>query len=138
MPLLVVALILVYAKVRYVVPGQGKSKGEMIRRIDYLGSLSLILALGSLLFAMSYKNGENEPWSSPRVYGLSIAAVVLAIVFVLVETYVAAEPVLPMALFKQRNGILVSTSCFTLSFAVFSLLYDLPLYFEGEFKGSSS
>lgn len=98
----------------------------MASRIDYLGSLTLVLALGSLLFAMSYKNGENEPWSSPRVYGLSIASLVFGVAFVVIEAYWASEPVLPMSLFSQRNGLLVSISCFTLSFVSVLLSCLLP------------
>ena len=44
-PFLVTAFVLIFLKVRYIVPGQGKSKREMLRRIDYGGSFSLIGAV---------------------------------------------------------------------------------------------
>lgn len=34
------------------------------------------------------------------------------------------------SLLKSRNGVVVSISCFSLSFAVFSLLYFLPMHYE--------
>lgn len=109
----------------------------MFKRIDYLGSLTLILALGSLLFAMSYKNNEGEPWSSPRVWGLTVAAVVFGAAFLVVEGFWAAEPVMPIKLLRQRNGVFVSIGCFSLSFAVFSLLYMLPMHYESELAMSA-
>lgn len=44
-PLLCIAFVLIFLKVHYVVPGQGKSKREMLGRIDYAGSLALIGAV---------------------------------------------------------------------------------------------
>lgn len=95
-PLLTISIALVFINVRYRVPGQGKSKREMARRIDYFGSATLIVALSSLLFALSYKNNENLPWSHPLVWSLCIVFVVFAAAFVLVEGFVAAEPVMPL------------------------------------------
>lgn len=92
-------------------PGQGKSKLEMIRRIDYGGSLSLILSLGALLFALSYKNNDSLPWGDPRVWGPMIVFGVFAFVFVAVEGFWAPEPVLPLRILKQRNAVFSSLVC---------------------------
>lgn len=94
--------------VRYEVPGQGRTRLEMVKRIDYGGSLSLILSLGSLLFALSYKNNDSLPWGDPRVWGPLIVFGVFALVFVAVEGFWAAEPVLPLRILKQRNAIFSS------------------------------
>lgn len=48
LPILVLAAILVFRNLRYRVAGQGKSKREMVRRIDYLGSLTLVLSVRPL------------------------------------------------------------------------------------------
>ena len=63
-----------------------------LKRIDVFGALSLVSAIA--LFLLGTSLGGNElPWSSPTVYGSIIASLVLLICFVLVEKYVAREPV---------------------------------------------
>ncbi|KAK4056724.1 hypothetical protein OIO90_002276 [Microbotryomycetes sp. JL221] len=137
-PILILALGLVYWKVRYVVPGQGKSKVEMAKRIDYLGSLTLIGALVTLLLAMSYKNNDSLPWSDARIWALSAASIGFWLAFIGVQGFWASEPVMPLQLFQERNGIWVSVSCFCTSFVTFSGLYFLPMHYEIVRKMSSS
>ncbi|KAK4054525.1 AAA ATPase midasin [Microbotryomycetes sp. JL201] len=129
-PLLIIALVLVYWKIRYVIPGQGKSKLEMAKRIDYFGSLTLIGALVTLLLSMSFKNNDSLPWSDSRVWALAAASVVFWIVFILIEGFWVGEPVLPLQLLQERNGIFVSIACFATSFVTFSGLYFLPMHYE--------
>ncbi|GAA6022956.1 hypothetical protein JCM11491_005482 [Sporobolomyces phaffii] len=130
LPLLVLAFCLVFRNLTYKTKGQGKSKREMIKRIDYFGSLTLVLGLGSLLFALSLKNDRNEPWSSPYVWIPLIIFVISAIAFVLVEAFYSAEPVMPLRILKDRNGLFVGLINFTVSFVSFSILYFYPQFFE--------
>ncbi|GAA5996745.1 uncharacterized protein JCM10292_003177 [Rhodotorula paludigena] len=130
LPILFIAAILVFRNLRYRIPGQGKSKREMIRRIDYLGSLTLVLSLGSLLFSLSYKNDRNLPWSSPFVWVPLITFVVFGIAFVSVEAFWSAEPVMPLRILRERNGLFVALGNFTTSFVSFSILYFYPQFFE--------
>ncbi|GAA6060890.1 hypothetical protein JCM10212_000173 [Sporobolomyces blumeae] len=130
LPLLLLAAGLVFKNLTYKTQGQGKSKREMIRRIDYLGSLTLVLGLGSLLFALSLKNDRNEPWSSPLVWVPLIVFAISTIAFVLVEAYYSAEPVMPLRILKDRNGLFVGLINFTVSFVSFSILYFYPQFFE--------
>lgn len=44
-PILLLAAFLVFRNLRYRIDGQGKSKREMLRRIDYLGSLTLVISV---------------------------------------------------------------------------------------------
>ncbi|SGY20970.1 BQ5605_C016g08178 [Microbotryum silenes-dioicae] len=118
-PLLVASLAMVFWKVRYRVPGQGKSKREMLRRIDYMGSITLIIA-----------NNEALPWSHPLVWSLLTVAIVFAVLFVLVEKYWAFEPVMPLRILMTRNGLSVAFANFCMSFVTFSILYFYPAFFE--------
>ncbi|GAA5982820.1 hypothetical protein JCM5350_002999 [Sporobolomyces pararoseus] len=130
LPLLVLAFGLVFRNLTYKTKGQGKSKREMVKRIDYLGSLTLVLGLGSLLFALSLKNDRNEPWSSPYVWVPLIIFLISTISFVLVEAFYSAEPVMPLRILKDRNGLFVGLINFTVSFVSFSILYFYPQFFE--------
>lgn len=137
-PVLLLAAILVFRNLRYRIDGQGKSKREMLRRIDYLGSLTLVISLGSLIFSLSYKNDRNLPWSSPFVWAPLISFVISGIAFGLVEAFYSAEPVMPLRLLKTRNGLFVAFANLTLSWVSFSILYFYPLFFEIVKQNSAS
>lgn len=109
-PILLLTFILVFINAHYVMPGQSRSRKEMLARIDYFGSLTLVLSLGSLVLSLSFKNNQGLPWASPLVWGPLITFGVFTVAFVLVEIYVAKEPVLPMKLMTQRNSIFVAIS----------------------------
>ncbi|KAM0753200.1 MFS general substrate transporter [Meredithblackwellia eburnea MCA 4105] len=129
-PLLAIVILLVYRNVRYTVPGQGKSKSEMIRRIDYGGSIGLIISLGALLFGLSSKNNDVLPWSDPRVWAPLVVFAGFAVAFVLWEALGAAEPVMPFYLLKQRNPLFVCLTNFHLACAAFGVLFFYPIFFE--------
>ncbi|GAA5854102.1 hypothetical protein JCM8547_008227 [Rhodosporidiobolus lusitaniae] len=130
MPILLFTILLVFRNLRYKVAGQGRSKREMVKRIDYFGSLALVISLGSLLFSLSYKNDRSLPWSSPFVWAPLIAFVVSGVAFVLVEAFWSPEPVMPLRLLKTRNGLFVALANFFTSFVSFSILYFFPQFFE--------
>ncbi|TNY24707.1 major facilitator superfamily domain-containing protein [Rhodotorula diobovata] len=130
LPILILASVLVFRNLRYRVAGQGKSKREMIRRIDYLGSLTLVTSLGSLLFALSFKNDRSLAWSSPYVWAPLIVFGLSGVAFVLVEAFWSPEPVMPLRILKDRNGLFVALINFTVSFVSFSILYFYPQFFE--------
>ncbi|GAA6032612.1 hypothetical protein JCM8097_004838 [Rhodosporidiobolus ruineniae] len=130
LPILLLAAFLVFRYLRYRIPGQGKSKREMVRRIDYLGSLTLVTSLGSLLFALTFKADKNYPWSSPLVWAPLIAFAVAGVAFVAVEAFWSPEPVMPLRILKDRNGLFVALANFTTSFVSFSVLYFFPQFFE--------
>lgn len=94
--------------------------------------------LGSLIFALSYKNDRNLPWSSPLVWAPLISFVVSAIAFGLVEAFWSPEPVMPLRLLKTRNAFFVALTNLTLSWVSFSILYFYPLFFEIVKQNSAS
>lgn len=122
MPILLFSFVLVTAKVNIVLPDevQQQSLHAKLRRIDYLGSFTLVGTVGCLLLGFSLKSTEELPWSSPLIWGLLLASVVWCILFVLVETHWSPYPVMPMRLVKQRTPLAVSLACFFGSVAAFS------------------
>jgi predicted MFS family arabinose efflux permease len=70
-PVLVFAFALLFLKVRepaFILAAQtSSSMGAKLKRIDYAGSLSLLLALLSFLVGMNAKNARE--WSDVRVWG---------------------------------------------------------------------
>ncbi|MFD1149979.1 MDR family MFS transporter [Saccharothrix hoggarensis] len=104
------------------------SRGGARPRIDYLGILLIGLAATGLTLVTSW-GGVEYPWGSATIVWMALGSLVALGLFVLVETR-AAEPVLPMRLFRGR----VFTVCVTLSFVVgFAMLGGvtfLPTYLQ--------
>ncbi|MFC5824259.1 MFS transporter [Nonomuraea insulae] len=88
-------------------------------RPDLPGAALLTAWLVALLLGVS--QGGSWGWTSPGVLGLFGAAVVLAVVWVLVERRVA-EPLVEMAMLVQRGTVGATVSSMLLGFSFFTLL----------------
>lgn len=91
--------------------------------------------------------GNQQPWDAPIVWGTIAGGLALVVVFVLIETYVAKEPLLaPRILFSRTPGA-ISLACWFASMAQFAIIYraarscqtkalklttlaEIPLYFS--------
>ncbi|MFC5143950.1 MDR family MFS transporter [Streptomyces aureoversilis] len=97
-------------------------------RIDYLGTF-LIAAVATCLVLMTSLGGTTYPWSSWQIIGLGVLGVALLVPFVLVERR-AAEPVLPLKLFRIRTFTLCSVIGFVVGFAMFGSMTYLPTFLQ--------
>ena len=120
-PIAVIALIVVASQV----PGH---LSRVHHVIDYLGVLVLSLAATSLILLTSL-GGTTYPWRSAPIYILGVASVLLIGLFVVVERR-AAEPVLPLHLFKLRTFSVTSLVGFIVGFAMFGAITYLPAFFQ--------
>ncbi len=97
-------------------------------RIDYLGSLLLAGSATSLIIFASL-GGISWAWvSAPSIF-TAVLGVVLALAFLLAERG-AAEPVIPLKLFRERVFNAASSIGFVMGFAMFGALTFLPLYMQ--------
>ncbi|MEU1042341.1 MFS transporter [Streptomyces sp. NPDC005907] len=96
--------------------------------IDYLGTL-LIAAVATCLILVASLGGTTWGWTSPRLIGTAVLAVVLAVAFVAVE-HRAAEPVLPLKLFRVRTFTLSAVISFVVGFAMFGAMTYLPTFLQ--------
>jgi EmrB/QacA subfamily drug resistance transporter len=120
-PIGVLALIVVASQV----PGHLR---RVHHKIDYLGTAVLSLAATSLILLTSL-GGTTYPWGSTPIYILAAVGVVLIGLFVIVERR-AAEPVLPLHLFKLRTFSVTSVVGFIVGFAMFGAITYLPAFFQ--------
>jgi EmrB/QacA subfamily drug resistance transporter len=97
-------------------------------KIDYLGTLLLSAAATSLILLTSL-GGTTYAWGSAPIYILGIAGVVLIGLFVLAERR-AAEPILPLHLFKTRIFSVTSVVGFIVGFGMFGAITYLPAFFQ--------
>ncbi len=97
--------------------------------IDYLGAGIVVAGVSSLLLYLNWA-GEHWGWGDTRALALLGAAIVLTVVFVLVENR-ATEPILPMRLFKNAIFSVGNAYGFIVGLAMFGGIIFLPIYFQG-------
>ncbi len=121
LPIGVIALIVI----AFALPGM-TSQGK--HRIDYVGTVLLAAAATSLVLLTSL-GGTVYPWGSVPIVLLAAAAVLLIIGFIFTEQR-AAEPVLPLALFRNKVFSISSAIGFIVGFALFGVTTFLPLFLQ--------
>ncbi|MGW2922183.1 DHA2 family efflux MFS transporter permease subunit [Streptomyces angustmyceticus] len=97
-------------------------------RIDYPGT-ALIAAVAACFVLMTSLGGVSYPWSSWQIVGCGALGVVLLGVFLAVERR-AAEPVLPLRLFRSRSFTLTAVIGFVVGFAMFGSMTYLPTFLQ--------
>ncbi|MFE3607859.1 MDR family MFS transporter [Streptomyces goshikiensis] len=102
--------------------------------VDYLGATLVIAATTPLLLYLSWA-GAARGWTDPLSLGLLALSLVLGVTLVLVERR-AAEPVVPMTLFRLRLFSLGSVYSLVAGLALFTGVVFLPVYFQAV-KGMS-
>jgi EmrB/QacA subfamily drug resistance transporter len=98
------------------------------RQIDWWGVLTLTSCLVPLLLALTWVT--NYGWTSERVVGLLIASAIMLAAFLIAE-YRAAEPLLPLWLFRDRIIAVSSIVVFLLGIGMFGVILYVPLFMQG-------
>ncbi|MGW4912258.1 MDR family MFS transporter [Streptomyces sp. NPDC004270] len=104
-------------------------------RIDYLGAGLLTLGITSIVLVTTW-GGSQYAWTSARIMELIAIGVVALIGFVFWQTK-AAEPVLPLHIFRSGNFTLMSIIGFIVGFVMFGATLFLPLY-QQSVQGASA
>jgi EmrB/QacA subfamily drug resistance transporter len=97
-------------------------------RIDYLGATLLAGFATCVVLATSW-GGTTYPWSSPVIIGLFAGSVVLLGGWWLSARY-AAEPVLPLRLFRNPVFSVSAAIGLAAGFALFGSISYLPLFLQ--------
>jgi EmrB/QacA subfamily drug resistance transporter len=121
LPVGAVALVVIAAALRIPVRSQK-------HRIDYLGTL-LIASVATCLILVTSLGGRTWGWASAPLIGTAALGAVLLVWFLAVERG-AAEPVLPLKLFRIRTFALSSAISFVIGFAMFGAMTYLPTFLQ--------
>ena len=127
MPIGAVALAIVALRLHLHVP-------PTRHRIDYLGAGLLASGIAALILLTTW-GGNQYAWGSPTIVGLGVAGVVLLVLFVWQESR-AAEPIIPLSLFRSRTFDLASAMAFTIGMAMFGAIIYLPLFLQLVYEAS--
>lgn len=95
--------------------------------IDYLGTFLIACVATCLVLVASL--GGTWGWGSAQIIGVAVLGAVLLVCFLLVERK-AAEPVLPLGLFRIRTFTLCSAISFVVGFAMFGAMVYLPTFLQ--------
>jgi EmrB/QacA subfamily drug resistance transporter len=97
-------------------------------RIDYLGAALLTGGVGALILVATWGRTQYA-WGSGQIVGLGVVGVVLLAIFVWWELR-AAEPILPLQLFRSRIFSVANAMGFTIGMAMFGAIIFIPLFLQ--------
>ncbi len=104
--------------------------------LDYAGTLALTGSIVALLFAL-LQGGSSWAWISPQSIGLFATFGVLLVLFIWLEKR-AAEPILPLTLFRSRIIAVSSIGGLILGVTMFGITTYVPLFVQGVKGGSAT
>jgi EmrB/QacA subfamily drug resistance transporter len=96
--------------------------------IDYLGAALIVSAVSSLLLYLDWA-GKEYGWFAAGPLALLTAAVALTVLFVVVERR-AAEPIIPLRLFRNSVFAVGNLYGFLAGIAMFGAIIFLPFYLQ--------
>ncbi len=113
-------------------------RGSGVKRsIDVMGTVALVLATVPLLLAAVWVGEHRYGVTAPVTLGLVGFALAMIGLFVVVERR-AAEPVLPLELFRNRVVSVGMLSMFLTGLAMFGVISFVPLFVQGALGQSAT
>ncbi len=97
-------------------------------QLDVWGFVTMAIAVTALIFVTSL-GGNTYAWTSPEILRLGVLAILASIAFVMVERR-AAEPIIPLHLFRNRNFNLATIVGLALAVAMFGAVAYFPTYLQ--------
>ncbi|WP_341954222.1 MDR family MFS transporter [Salinibacterium sp. TMP30] len=96
--------------------------------IDVAGMVLLAITSTAIVLVTTW-GGTQYDWDSLIIIGLGALAVVAGFSFVMVER-AAAEPIMPLHMFKERNFMLTTASGLITGVAMFGAIAYMPTYLQ--------
>jgi EmrB/QacA subfamily drug resistance transporter len=97
-------------------------------KIDIRGIAAMVVAVTSIVLVSSM-GGVQYEWGSVTILALIALAVVSGVIFILVERR-AAEPLMPLHLFRNRNFDLATIGGLFMAIAMFGAVGYMPSYLQ--------
>lgn len=108
---------------------KASNKDSKLKRVDFLGSLSLMAAVGLLMFSLS--TGGNEfSWKSPIIIASLVLSPIAFVIFWWVEQNYAAEPIVPMKVLRNRTVFAANMGGWFSAMGGMALTFYVPIFFS--------
>jgi EmrB/QacA subfamily drug resistance transporter len=128
--ILALAALLVYLPTNISIRNTRYTGWAAVRRIDFIGAIMVAAATICLLLGLTWGGNQTYDWSSVQVIGVLVASGLLYVLFFIAERFVA-EPVLPLALFRNRVFAAASLLSLLQLMVLVGLIIYLPLFLQG-------
>ncbi|GJE60701.1 MDR family MFS transporter [Methylobacterium trifolii] len=123
LPIGLLAFVLTNAKLKLL------PRNERRHRLDYLGSVLLVVGSSALMLALSW-GGIRYPWGSAPVLGLLVLAIAAIAGFV-ARLLTAPEPLIPLSVLKDQVVYTATiAACFAMGTLIGLTIY-VPIFLEG-------
>jgi EmrB/QacA subfamily drug resistance transporter len=100
---------------------------DAAQHIDYIGAAAFTAAIAPFLIGLS--NKQSGHWTDPAVGGLMLLGLVFGAIFLWVESR-AADPIVPLNLFRLRTFSISVAAMFLAAFGFFTAVIFLPRWFQ--------
>jgi MFS family permease len=104
-------------------------KRSKFARIDFMGAICMTLSLLGLLLPLEI-GGDRVAWSSPIILALFGGAAIFGTLFLVIEAWVAKEPIVPVHLLRHRDVVTSGSIMLCQCAAQTTLMFAVPLYFQ--------
>jgi len=113
----------------------GRPRGRQ-QEVDYRGVVAMVLAVVPMLLAFVWA-GDQYAWGSVQIVGLLGFSTLMIAVFSRVESR-AADPILPLHLFRNRIFVVSAVVVFLTGMGMFGSTTYLPLFVQGVIGASAT
>ena len=118
-----------FGSIAAISPRKLDTSQSSISRVDFLGSVLLVLTL--VLFLLGITMGGNiVPWSNP----LACVPLPVSLVFfgalLYVEGYIAREPILPLHFLRDRTILCACLTNWFFHMALYVFMFYIPIYYR--------
>ena len=105
------------------------------QKIDWLGAITLVISVVSLMFALEL-GGKQYKWDSVQIISLFASFAIFFIAFFITELK-AKEPILPLWLFKKRLFATSQILAFLYGATFIILTVFIPIFVQAVYGGSA-
>ncbi|KAI8097178.1 major facilitator superfamily domain-containing protein [Halteromyces radiatus] len=130
-----VAFVLIVLLLNEPVKLEKSSFTEKLKRIDWYGAICSLGFVCCLLMALNW--GPSYGWSDQHTIAAFVAAAVALIALVVVEGWIAKEPLMPARILKNPSVAILYLYMICLGLCFIATLYFAPVYYQSVFGAES-
>lgn len=111
-------------------------KRDTVGKIDWAGSASIAFLTVPFLLALIW-GGDKYAWDSLQIIGLFAFSAIMIPIFIWIE-HQAADPILPLRLFKDRTFSVGSLIMMLAAFSMFGSIIYIPIFVQSVIGSSAT
>ncbi len=119
-----IGLVALYIVFRYLPTIHGEAR---TRNLDYAGAV--VFSIGVVFLLLGLTNKATGAWTDVSVGGFLLIAALVTPVFLFIESR-AAEPIIPLGLFRNRNYAVTILATFLAAIGFFGAIIFLPRWLQ--------